>query len=76
MSNLEFERYDHHGVEVSVRSDLKGRHKEFCLCYRCAGFRPDTTANCPIAEAVFHNCVKFGIVTPMWECPRFKREVR
>lgn len=25
--------------------------------------------NCEIANAVFENCAKFGIVTPVWECP-------
>lgn len=26
------EKYEHYGSVVSVRSDLKGRHKEHCLC--------------------------------------------
>jgi len=26
------EQYVHHGAAVSVRSDLKGEHREYCLC--------------------------------------------
>lgn len=28
----EFERYEHHGAEVSVMSHLKGKHRAHCLC--------------------------------------------
>jgi hypothetical protein len=30
--------YEHHGHNVAVRSDLKGKHREHCLCYRCSKF--------------------------------------
>lgn len=66
-------KYEHHGKVVSVRSDLKGRHADFCLCYACRKFVPNSPSdNCPIAQATFANCVKFGIVTPMWECPEYE----
>jgi hypothetical protein len=29
--------------------------------------------NCEIAQVVYENCVRFGIISPVWECPEFKR---
>jgi hypothetical protein len=67
-----YEQYEHHGKIVNVRSDLKGKHREHCLCYGCEKFKPDGGADqCPIAAAVYANCVQFGIVSPVWECPDF-----
>jgi len=68
-----YTKYVHHGKVVFVRKDLKGLHQKFCLCYQCARFKPGQPDNCEIAQAVFGNCVKFGIVTPLWECPVFER---
>ena len=66
------EQYVHHGAAVSVRSDLKGKHREYCLCNTpCTRFKPGKEDNCAIAQAVYENCVRFDIVTPMWECPAF-----
>lgn len=75
MSN-KIERYNHYGVMVNVRSDLKGKHKDYCLCYRnCQKFKPSGNENCKIAQTVFETCVKFGIVTPMWECPEYVENI-
>lgn len=63
-------RYNHHGRMVSVRADLQGKHRQHCLCYGCERFQGPTP--CPIAKATFDNCVKFGTVTPVWECPSYK----
>lgn len=30
--------YEHHGTKVKVREDLKGKHRENCLCFRCGVF--------------------------------------
>lgn len=66
-------RYEHYGANVAVYDELKGRHREHCLCYHpCIKFNPNTPENCPIAQAVYENCVKFNIVTPMWECKEFE----
>lgn len=64
-----FVKYNHHGHNVYVREDLKGKHRSNCLCYLCDRFNPGTEKNCKIASAVYENCVKYGIVTPVWECP-------
>lgn len=67
------ERYNHHGNDVCVRRDLKGRHREHCLCYDCDEFSgEDRVSNCPISNVVYAICVAFGIVSPIWECPKFK----
>ncbi len=65
-------RYEHHGTLVAVQEELKGRHREHCLCFKCAEFFPDTPANCPIAQELFEFDVKYGCTTPMWECPVFR----
>jgi len=64
--------YVHHGDIVSVREDLKGRHREHCLCWRCSNFTPDDRGNsCPIANTLYALDVLAGITTPVWECPKF-----
>lgn len=66
-------QYEHHGKTVSVIDSLKGKHKEFCLCYTgCKYFRLGAPDHCEIAQAVYENCVRFGITTPMWECPKYE----
>lgn len=66
-----YEQYQHHFRDVWVRSDLKGKHREHCLCFSCAKFVPSSD-QCRIARAVYGNCVAFGVVTPVWECPDFE----
>ena len=65
------ETYVHHKVKVSVQSHLKGKHRDHCLCFKCSKFKPNTANNCNIARNVFENCIKFSIVTPVYECPEF-----
>lgn len=65
-------RYEHHGHQVYVQEELKGKHKEHCLCYQgCRLFKPGTKDNCIIAGNLFIIDQHFGLVTPVWECPRF-----
>ena len=65
-------KYNHHGKEVMVREDLKGKHREHCLCWKCAFFNPeDRKVNCPIANALFGMNIMYNIVTPVWECEKF-----
>jgi len=63
-------QYRHHGVLVKVDSNLKGTHREYCLCFRgCHRFHPeDREKNCPIANLLFEVDRAFGIVTPVFEC--------
>ena len=65
--------YEHHGVEVSVREHLKGRHREHCLCWQnCEFFFPnDKYNNCPIAMELYDLCVLSNVTTPVWECSKY-----
>ena len=64
--------YEHYGKRVFVRDDLKGRHKEHCLCHSCAKFLPGKSDHCPIAHAAYEHCLKFNTITLIWECPEFQ----
>ena len=67
-----FELYEHHGSMVWVRSSLKGKHREHCLCHSCSRFHPDDQdANCSLANENFAMCVRNDMVLPVWECPKF-----
>jgi hypothetical protein len=68
-------RYVHHGRGVMVDEDLKGKHRLFCLCHRCSDFFPGDVCNCPAAEMNFSVDKIFGLVTPVWECPRFHEKM-
>lgn len=70
-SMSEYEKYEHHGKAVWVRADLKGKHREHCLCWSCDKMKPGQPDHCPIATALYATCVKFGVVTPVFECPDF-----
>jgi hypothetical protein len=70
---MSIEKYNHHGLEVSVDSELKGKHRDHCLCYKCEFFKPeDRGNNCEIANQLYKLCVMFYLVTPVYECPAFK----
>lgn len=66
------EKYVHHESEVSVDSDLKGKHRQHCLCFQCDHFKPGQKDNCSIAKQLYHLCVTFSLVTPVYECPEFE----
>jgi len=65
------EWYSHHGEIVAVDEDLKGTHREHCLCFRCLKFHPNTPENCDYAEQNYRACRINGMVMPVFECPRF-----
>jgi hypothetical protein len=66
--------YDHHGALVWVRKDLKGTHREHCLCFKCKKFKPeDRRQNCKIASELYKLCVKHNLTTPVFECPQFEK---
>lgn len=70
-----FELYKHHGEQpVWVRADLRDRHRDHCLCFDCKRFHPGEPVNCPVAQAIYQNCLNYNLVTPVWECPRFVQD--
>jgi hypothetical protein len=77
MADKKFIRYSHHGMDVAVREDLKGTHRDVCLCYDCEKFKPGLPeANCPIANMVYGMCLMTGTVLPVYECPVFRQGER
>lgn len=72
------EKYSHQygdgkSAEVYVKSELKGRHKEHCLCFQgCINFKPCKQDNCTRAQELFEYDCKYDMVTPVWECPEYK----
>lgn len=67
-----FIRYEHHGKKVLVDKELKGKHRDYCLCHKCRHFIPsDRKANCKKANELYRFCQKHGMTTPVFECPDF-----
>ena len=74
---MDYEKYDHHGTEVSVRKDLKGKHREHCLCYSCDIFNiDDPEKKCKHANALYEflKANDAIMVSPVWECAKFKEK--
>ena len=66
------EKYEHHGVVVSVMKSVKGKHREHCLCFSCENFHPGAPeTNCPIANLNYAVCLAHNVVLPVYECPLF-----
>lgn len=60
---------------VYVQDELKGKHREHCLCHQhCIRFRPGCSNHCEIALALYAVCVKFSVTTPVYECPLYEDE--
>lgn len=71
MSHI-FIRYRHHNL-MWGRTDLRGTHREHCICYECNNFQPDSkTDNCPIAQGLYEYDQRHGVTTPVFECAHFK----
>lgn len=67
-----FTQIRHHGNMVWTWADKVGINRSICLCYKCGSFKPnEREKNCPIAEAVYKNCLVHGITSPVTECPAF-----
>jgi hypothetical protein len=65
-------KFDHHGAIVSCREDLKGKHREYCLCFQCDKlFVDDLDKNCKIAQALFRLDILAEITTPVFYCKEF-----
>ena len=71
-----YEQYEKNGKTVWVRQDLKGRQKEFCMCWDCTRFKPDTQdKGCAAIKAVLDLAAARSIVLPVWECPEFSQNM-
>ncbi len=69
---MEIETYIHHERRVFVPVELKGKHRDHCLCYSCCFFHPeDREKNCNVADELFRLDKRHGLTTPVYECPYF-----
>ena len=59
-------RYSYKGEEVFVRSDMKGREKEFSLCTDCKHVKDD----CDEQSDATLGC-EMELVVIVWACPDF-----
>lgn len=75
---MPIEWYNHYDRWVAVDTELKGKHVDYCLCYRCTKFLPTAHRedNCRIANVLFAVCCAFNTVTAMWECSEFEEKKR
>jgi len=63
--------YVHHGKTMYVRQDLKGHHKDYCLCYSCEKMTPGKPDHCLVAQGLYDYDCKHGVTTPVFECSLF-----
>jgi hypothetical protein len=64
-------KYIHDKREVWVKLENVTLHDDFCICHECEGYSPGHDTHCPIAQEVSELNKKYGLVTPVWECPDF-----
>jgi hypothetical protein len=70
-----YEQYEKNNKKVWVRADLKGKQKEFCMCWDCQHFKPDTAdKGCKIIKTVLDLATEKTIVLPVWECVSFAQK--
>jgi len=64
--------YLHHGKLMNVEENLKGKHREYCLCYKCSKLDiSDREKNCKIANKLYQFCIDNNVTTPVFECMEF-----
>jgi len=72
---MNFIKYNHHGADVWVREDLKGKHWDNCLCAYCQRFIPGLVQGdpcaCKKASLNYAVCIAEGMTLPVFECPDF-----
>ena len=72
---MNYIKYEHHGTPVFVREDLKGKHRDYCLCYLCKKLNiEDREKNCPIASKLYALDVVNSLTTPVFECAEFEEK--
>ena len=70
-------QYEHHGKMVWVEKDVKGFHRSYSLCSKCANYKLFGESNqCLILLDVTMLALKHSIALPVWECPKFEEKKR
>ena len=63
------------GQTVWARADLQGKQKEYCLCWACRKFKPESPdKGCPIICSVLSLAAENGVILPVWACSAFARK--
>jgi len=71
----DYVKYLHHGRRVWTKAALRGKHRQYCLCYSCTRLNTeDRVKNCHIASDLFALCKKHCLTTPVFECPLFEEK--
>ena len=73
---MKTEKYQHHDRTVHVVSEVKGKHREHCLCHSCGKFKPGKSDNCVYAQHNYTFCLMPGgpMVVPVYECEDYVRK--
>lgn len=67
-------KFEHHGVVVSCMDNLKGKHREHCLCWICRKLNlADRDKNCKIASLLYAVDRQCQITTPVFYCKEFQK---
>ena len=77
VNNSEFVQYVHWNETpgVWVRKELKGKHRQHCLCHSCKKLNmEDRNNNCPTANLIYSICVRLNMTLPVWECQNFEEK--
>jgi hypothetical protein len=65
-------RYTHHGIEVAAMNAMQGRAKEHSLCHQGCKHFTSTDNPCSIQKEIHETCIRHGVVTPVFECPKYE----
>lgn len=58
-----------------VRGDLNNRQKEFCMCWDCSQFKPESDdKGCQIICSVLQLATSQNIILPVWECHLYSQK--
>jgi len=55
------ERYKHHGADVAVKSELKGKHSEHCLCFEPCPKFPEGGSPIKVVERIQHKLRRIAV---------------
>ncbi len=71
----EYQAYAANGKTVWARADMKGKQKEYCICWACRKFEPEAVdKGCPIIRSVLGLAADTGTILPVWACPEFEKK--
>lgn len=67
-------KFEHHGKEVFAQKELKGKHRDYCLCWKCGKLKPGAEDNCKIAALLYRLDILAEVTTPVFYCREFSEK--